>query len=402
MLLLPGWRAEVDAGEIDRARAEVRSHLESFCAAGMPVRIADGQRFYDPVALNFVCQRGLDGADPFWHDRVVAPKRAVATRLAPRSLPTERFHDPRPVTVSLRREIYYADRPPGSRVIVSLPVPTEEPTQRGVVITPDEIPGTKATVEDGLLVVRATVPDDRRVRVGARFDFTGYQQTVHIDPARLVTPTIDAALAPYLERSEGIICVTPFIEEHARRLARTNTWDTLLAFWDFIFDERKFGGFYYYALDTDDPLGSSGQWMDCNVGSALFIALARAAGIPARMVHGALLFPLVEMGLHHWSEVFLPPYGWVPFDVYAWVLAAGDKRSEWSRFSVGHLPYQLCLQRMPRGRRELGLRYPLQWYSVSAKRGAGQENSIFDIATGALVVSDYCEATIGEPPGDGA
>jgi len=52
---------------------------------------------------------------------------------------------------------------------------------------------------------------------------------------------------------------------------------------------------------------------------ALFTALARAAGIPTRMVYGSLLReetggPTVDQGVHAWVEFFSPEHGWVPVD----------------------------------------------------------------------------------------
>jgi transglutaminase-like putative cysteine protease len=57
----------------------------------------------------------------------------------------------------------------------------------------------------------------------------------------------------------------------------------------------------------------------CDELTNLFIALNRAAGIPARFVAGVSytnspLFP-EGWGLHGWAEVYLPEYGWIPVDV---------------------------------------------------------------------------------------
>ncbi|MBN2454431.1 transglutaminase domain-containing protein [Candidatus Woesearchaeota archaeon] len=57
----------------------------------------------------------------------------------------------------------------------------------------------------------------------------------------------------------------------------------------------------------------------CDELSALFIAMNRAVGIPARFVSGLTYTnsPLFEeeWGFHGWAEVYFPGYGWVPFDV---------------------------------------------------------------------------------------
>lgn len=52
----------------------------------------------------------------------------------------------------------------------------------------------------------------------------------------------------------------------------------------------------------------------------LFIALARASGIPARQVDGVVFFPnvsetkCIEKQGHAWTEIYLPIYGWIPVD----------------------------------------------------------------------------------------
>jgi hypothetical protein len=197
-----------------------------------------------------------------------------------------------------------------------------------------------------------------------------------------------------------MIQVSPFVVSLAKRLARSNTWDTLCAFWAYFFEERKLGSIYHHALNPNDPLSGAPAWLDCFVGSALFVALARASSIPARMVRGQLMYPRADEGHHFWSEAFLPPYGWVPFDLHGWILAAGDlKDARWGKFLCGHLPHQLVLHRLPASRLELGLRYPPRWYSITKLfEHGGQENALYDLDTHALVVRDRYEVTIGDAP----
>ena len=66
-------------------------------------------------------------------------------------------------------------------------------------------------------------------------------------------------------------------------------------------------------LDSDRAAARSGY---CD----LFVALARAAGIPARAVEGFA----TEVGAshHHWVEVLLPRRGWRVID--PWAIEAGE------------------------------------------------------------------------------
>lgn len=55
----------------------------------------------------------------------------------------------------------------------------------------------------------------------------------------------------------------------------------------------------------------------CSEFSYLFCALLRRSGIPTRFAAGSRLrgsVPYTDKEGHRWSEVYLPRYGWVPFD----------------------------------------------------------------------------------------
>ena len=56
----------------------------------------------------------------------------------------------------------------------------------------------------------------------------------------------------------------------------------------------------------------------CTDISSVFVALARAAGVPAREIFGIRLGKKAEEDItgwqHCWAEFYLPGYGWVPAD----------------------------------------------------------------------------------------
>jgi hypothetical protein len=56
------------------------------------------------------------------------------------------------------------------------------------------------------------------------------------------------------------------------------------------------------------------RYGDCGQISLLYIALCRAAGVPARWQSGWTTVPGGMQNLHDWSEIYLEPYGWVPVD----------------------------------------------------------------------------------------
>ncbi len=80
---------------------------------------------------------------------------------------------------------------------------------------------------------------------------------------------------------------------------------------------------------------------DCTEFSNLFIALARAAGIPAKAISGLGYFPLYSLagagtsvtGIGHaWSIAYLPNYEWVPLDA-VWPEGVGS----FGEFSYDHI-----------------------------------------------------------------
>jgi transglutaminase-like putative cysteine protease len=87
------------------------------------------------------------------------------------------------------------------------------------------------------------------------------------------------------------------------------------AFYDYIGDELVYsynGGNW----GAQAALGTMGA--DCTEYSSLMIALARAAGIPARYIEGLSFTPQEDEAVarqeHAWLEVFLPGIGWTPMD----------------------------------------------------------------------------------------
>jgi transglutaminase-like putative cysteine protease len=80
----------------------------------------------------------------------------------------------------------------------------------------------------------------------------------------------------------------------------------------------------------------------CSEYSYVFIAMCRAAGLPARYV-GSLVVRKDDASYddvyHRWVEVYLPPYGWIPVDP-----SRGDKPSEAERAdSFGHLYHDFLI-----------------------------------------------------------
>jgi transglutaminase-like putative cysteine protease len=123
-------------------------------------------------------------------------------------------------------------------------------------------------------------------------------------------------LATYTTDEDKYRLDSPVIVQAARTAARgaTNPYWIARNVHDFV------GRRMYYEND--------GQWDDaeaiylrrngsCSEYSILYIALARANGLPARYVAGTRQRKIgvyEDVLFHRWTEVYLPPYGWIPVD----------------------------------------------------------------------------------------
>lgn len=99
----------------------------------------------------------------------------------------------------------------------------------------------------------------------------------------------------------------------------------------------------------------------CSEFTFLFIALARALGLPARYAGGSVYLPskarggtFVDRYNHRWAEVFIPNFGWVPFDpTWDHPQVGGPVGQNY----VGSHGYALVMDRGDRDERYLGISY---------------------------------------------
>lgn len=106
----------------------------------------------------------------------------------------------------------------------------------------------------------------------------------------------------------------------------------------------------HYSKDKTKPTCGRGAASDCldHGGGcctdlhALFIAMARARGIPARMEYGYRALDSREgkefdPGYRCWVEFFIPGMGWVPTDVVASDNAGESNPAQWGSLSAGRV-----------------------------------------------------------------
>jgi hypothetical protein len=158
---------------------------------------------------------------------------------------------------------------------------------------------------------------------------------------------------------------------------------------DFVMDELAIGAVRYDRLDRAAPLDTILDigWCDCQMASALLVALCRARGVPARLVSGYWLIPTASSG-HYWAEAWVDGR-WLPFDSAAWELAAGGRDLAWRDYYFGRVDHRMTTQVLPRTfNLAPSVRLPARWHALQGIDGDGIAMWTVDDATGALVFRD--------------
>lgn len=137
----------------------------------------------------------------------------------------------------------------------------------------------------------------------------------------LINFTVPSELEDYVKDSRYVI-MDPYIKNKARQLATKDTVETLYNLAEYV--RRSMN----YTLASMEIKNSS--WIMenkqgvCSHYTILFMALTRSLGIPSRFISGVAYSNKDKVIREHaWAEVWLPEYGWVPYDVtfgeYGWI-----------------------------------------------------------------------------------
>jgi transglutaminase-like putative cysteine protease len=203
---------------------------------------------------------------------------------------------------------------------VYLPIPGEWEAQKDVHIV-EILPqpahqGVEATTGNAMLYWHpsgsALLQGDANFSL--QFTFTAYETVTKIDPGAILPYRTDASeYQPYTWPEKYIESDDPEIIQLADEIAagETNPYRLERKFYNYII-----GHFYYKVLHQ----GLNGAKYllknsrgECGDYAALFVALSRAKGIPARPVAGYWAISGQDQ-THVWAEFYLEGYGWIPVD----------------------------------------------------------------------------------------
>ncbi len=237
-------------------------------------------------------------------------------------------------------------------------------------ITP-EVPeeAERHRVSDGRLEVKVTSAGAPEIRIGARIDL----DLGEITPGPIDDPDL------YLREQEGLVAITPEIAALSARLGGTASAENAVrAFWDYLIANFTFCPIHYDQVDVAAPL----DWVlktgvyDCQLASSLLIGLARARGIPARLVGGNFLYRRSPTN-HYWAEIWLDNEGWFPVDSIGWDLSAGGADSAWRDRFYGAMDARLVSECLPKNFvGAIGVPLPDQWVMLRESTNAGAAVSL--------------------------
>jgi len=394
-LFCQAWVAPLSTEQITSARLQVRQHIETWLSAGMPhERSADHQALTNPVeVLNWMTAQGLARTDGFWLQHHVQAARDLCYRLHDcRDGQIPQPHSPnlpsaREFKVQIERT-YAMAQPVGERTRLRLPVPLNALGQTVTQIDIEDIPGWPRELTDSRAEWRVPKGWHGLVRLSLK-------ATLTCAPNAPLTPSIqDNERHLWTQMNEGWVESVPEVVELSKQL-RANSSDDLSfveSIYRWTLAHLKFGAIDYADLPAQGALQQVLRtgWTDCQLWSALFCALCRSGGVPARMVSGYQLHR--ERPFHHfWAQAWIEGVGWKNWDSATWRLAAAGQDPQWFELFNGHMEYRLVLQILPRTFTGAGsIRFPTHWHMLYHPTDEGVATRFINSSTQQLIYEERC------------
>lgn len=125
-------------------------------------------------------------------------------------------------------------------------------------------------------------------------------------------PSKDVAVKDFLKQERYIEKNDSRIQQIANAITGRDEIGTVKKIYSYVTENLEYAGLREKQLGALKALQQKKG--DCSEYSDLFVALCRAKEIPARVITGyTVRFDRIPPK-HHWAEVYLQKYGWVPFD----------------------------------------------------------------------------------------
>ncbi|MCB1729475.1 MAG: transglutaminase domain-containing protein [Halieaceae bacterium] len=224
-------------------------------------------------------------------------------------------------TFEFSYQLLAGELPTGETVDIYLPLPAEHAGQRVVASSlQSNLPGEIGVEErHGNRYYRIHRPANINAPVQATLNWTVERSTV---TAGSSDGASEGELARYLAPNSlvpvGHEILQPILAEIHEQRADDSPAATARAIYDWVVDNMEYKKVGSGWGNGDTFWACSERYGNCTDFHALFIALARSEGIPARFEIGfpvPLERPAGDIGGYHcWVRFYLPGQGWVPID----------------------------------------------------------------------------------------
>ena len=224
-------------------------------------------------------------------------------------------------TFEFSYQLLAGELPTGEAVDIYLPLPAEHAGQRVVASSlQSNLPGEIGVEErHGNRYYRIHRPANINAPVQATLNWTVERSTV---TAGSSDGASEGELARYLAPNSlvpvGHEILQPILAEIHEQRADDSPAATARAIYDWVVDNMEYKKVGSGWGNGDTFWACSERYGNCTDFHALFIALARSEGIPARFEIGfpvPLDRPAGDIGGYHcWVQFYLPGQGWVPID----------------------------------------------------------------------------------------
>ncbi|MCB1848582.1 MAG: transglutaminase domain-containing protein [Halieaceae bacterium] len=224
-------------------------------------------------------------------------------------------------TFEFSYQLLAGELPTGETVDIYLPLPAEHAGQRVVASSlQSNLPGEIGVEErHGNRYYRIHRPANINAPVQATLNWTVERSTV---TAGSSDGASEGELARYLAPNSlvpvGHEILQPILAEIHEQRADDSPAATARAIYDWVVDNMEYKKVGSGWGNGDTFWACSERYGNCTDFHALFIALARSEGIPARFEIGfpvPLERPAGDIGGYHcWVQFYLPGQGWVPID----------------------------------------------------------------------------------------
>lgn len=254
-----------------------------------------------------------------------------------------------PVTTTyhVEQNVMLSEIPAGAKTVKWwISIPSDDRYQEVLDFNTVSVPGTWSTVTEPdhgnrFMLVEVTAPAAGSLTAKVEFTLRRRSVFTEIDPAK-VGPITDSHRLLFVDELRKD---SPHMEVSSRIIKLANDScgpETNIAKQAALLLNAVADYADHYSIDPSKPKCSVGDAGDCmtNAGGcctdmhSMFIALARARGIPARLQMGYRLREAnegkeVDPGYRCWAEYFVPGYGWVSADIVEADAPKGLGRARW-------------------------------------------------------------------------